>query len=82
MKIKCNAVSYRKGFVELSENIHEDNINLEVWGVHPDYEIPHGDSPFNKVPIESFIGNLELELSVENARALIQDLSRFVNRSR
>ncbi|MBB6520015.1 hypothetical protein [Pseudoteredinibacter isoporae] len=78
-KIKCDEVSYRKGFVEISGNIHENHINLEVWGVHPDFDIPPGEASFNKTPEESFIGNVELELSVENANALIQELSNFVN---
>lgn len=77
-KIKCDGVNYRKGFVELSNNIHDNHINLEVWGVHPDYDLSQIDSSFSEIPEESFIGNVELELNLENAKALIQDLSSFI----
>ena len=80
-KIKCDGVNYRKGFIELSDNIHKNYVNLEVWGVHPDYDISQGESSFNEIPEESFIGNVELELSIENAKVLIRDLRNFVNRS-
>lgn len=78
-KIKCDGVNYRKGFVELSNNIHENHINLEVWGVHPDYDISEVGSSFNEIPEESFIGNVELELNLESAKALVQELSSFIN---
>jgi len=77
-KIKCDNINYRKGFVEVSGDIHKGCINLEAWNIHPDTDISRDESVFGSVPDEAFTGNVELELSVENAKELARKLEELI----
>lgn len=79
-KIKCNAVSYRKGFLEITPNIHEGCVNLETWGVHSEVDITNLDMIDEQFPEGGIIGNTELELSVETAEGLVQALQEAIRR--
>lgn len=80
-KIKCDGVNYRKGFIEVSGNIHEGFINLEVWRIHPDTDIS-SDMAFDEIPDEAFTSNAELELSLENAEELLNALKQLVSHAK
>lgn len=77
-KIKCDNITYRKGFVEVSGDIHKGCINLEAWNIHPDTELSQDDSAFNSIPDEAFTGNVELELNIENAKELVKRLEELI----
>lgn len=74
MKIRCDSINYRKGFLEVCE-VHKGRINLEVWGVHPDVSV----SSFDELSDEDIIGNVELELSVDNAQELVKRLKGLLS---
>lgn len=81
--IKCNNIAYRKGFIEVSTGSHPGCINIEAWDVHTDLDIstisirdanfPEDDEfKDNKGNIVDPVnGNIELELNVDQARALV-----------
>jgi len=64
-KIKCDNVNYRKGFIEVVDNFHDDCINIETWCIHPDIDITPENIAFEDVPESGFTGNTELELSLK-----------------
>lgn len=79
-KIICDNVDYRKGFIEVSDDIHEDLINLEVWSIHPDIDISVSKSVFGELPDEAFTGNVEIELNVDEAQLLVNSLQEAIAR--
>ncbi len=72
-KIKCNDVLYRQGFVEVA-NVHAACVNLEIWNVHPDVDLTDKSLESMALPDEAVIGNTEVELNVEQAKLLVQQL--------
>lgn len=78
VSVKCNVINYRKGFVEITHNIHDGCINLETWGVHPDVDITMTDIADASFPDAGITGNTELEMSVENTESLINALQAAV----
>ena len=80
--IKCNTIEYRKGFVEVRANIHDDNINIEVWNIDPDVNITNVSLGDYSLKDESIIANTEIELSIINAEDLILQLQEAINVSR
>lgn len=80
--IKCNTIEYRKGFVEVRANIHDDNINIEVWNIHPAVNITNVSLGDYSLKNESIIANTEIELSIINAEDLILQLQEAINASR
>ncbi len=77
-KIICNSVSYRKGFIEVSANIHQGCVNLETWSIHPDVDMSDSGLSFGEIPESEFTGNTELELSLENAEELLTLLQKSI----
>ncbi len=61
----------RKGFVEVSTNIHHGLINLEAWSVHPNFDIQNRELAEDKFPDEVITGNTEIELSIVEAKKLV-----------
>lgn len=80
--IKCNSIKYRKGFVEVRGDIHNDCINIETWNIDPDVNIANVNLEDNSLKEESIIANTEIELSITNAKALILLLQEAVGVSR
>jgi len=74
-KIKCNGVNYRQGYIEVDSQINGNHINIEVWNVHPDIDIPNEQSEVSELNDCDVVGNTEIELSVEQAELLIKKLS-------
>ena len=77
--IICDSVSYRQGYIEVQSDIHKGYINLEVWGIHPDVEIQGVDLYGATINDSDVVGNVELELSLEKAKALIEKLHQAVS---
>lgn len=75
-KIKCNSVNYRKGYIEVSGDIHEGCINIETWNIHPDSDI--SGSVFDQLSDKAFLANTEIELSVDNAKELLKLLQEAI----
>jgi hypothetical protein len=80
--IKCNSIEYRKGYIEVLGNIHIDCINLEVWNIHPDIDITSIDLSDDSIPDKAVIANTEIELTIEKAELLVQQLSKAINVAR
>lgn len=77
-KIRFNDVCYRQGFMEVIANIHPGHINIETWEIHPDLDI--SDMSFDNAAItnDSVQANTEIELSVEQAKALVASLEAAI----
>jgi hypothetical protein len=80
--IKCNTIEYRKGFIEVRADIHEGNINVEVWNIHPGVNITNVSLGDYSLKNESVIANTEIELSITNAEDLILQLQKAIDASR
>ena len=77
-KIKCNAIDYRKGFIEVTTNGHAGLINLECWNVQAGEDISKVTDDLSPIKDEYFTGNVELELTPENAKELIKSLEKIL----
>lgn len=73
-KMWCGSINYRKGFVEVSPNIHPGLVNIEITNIHPDHDI----SADEDIPDEAFVGNAEIELSILEAKELIRRLNSAI----
>ncbi len=78
-KIACNSINYRKGFIEVAD-IHEGCINIETWIIHPDFDLSSIGMSFDAVPEDQVTGNTEIELSIANAKALLEQLKEAISR--
>ncbi|MDO8330512.1 MAG: hypothetical protein Q7T36_08590 [Fluviicoccus sp.] len=79
-KIRCNGIRYRQGFIEVVSGIHPGHINVEVWNIHPDWCISDKSFDDHGLGDEAFGANVELELNMEQARALIEQLEACIRR--
>ena len=78
-KIRCNGVAYRQGFLEVTSGIHPRHINLEVWNVHPDTDLANRAFDDAEIPDEAIVANTEIELNVQQAKALIAALQASID---
>lgn len=69
-RLLCDNVSYRRGEFEITPNIHRGLVNLEAWTIHPDAPLPDGEGTHGELPDEAYTGNVEIELTPEQARRL------------
>lgn len=74
IRIKCNAVSYRQGFIEVIPNIHDGCVNLETWDLHGDVDISSMDWMDERLRDEDFHSNCEIELTKSQAIVLARAL--------
>ena len=74
VKLKCNSVFYRKGFLEISAGIHAGCVNLEAWDIEPSLDISALEIGSDAFPEDAIQGNTELELDLQTAEALVQAL--------
>jgi hypothetical protein len=70
-RIKCSGVPYRQGWVEVAANIHTGHVNVEAWNVAPEVDMSSTDVALASVPEEAIAGNVEVELTVAQARQLV-----------
>ena len=70
-RIKCTAINYRQGFIEVTGGIHTSCINLEAWNVDANCELSNVSWVDDELLKDSHVGsNTELELTVDQARNL------------
>ncbi len=77
-RIQCNDIAYRQGYIEILPNIHEGHINIETWMVAPENSMSNRDVDFDLLRDDQFIGNTEIEMSIENAERLVRLLQAAI----
>jgi hypothetical protein len=75
--INCADIRYRQGFIEVL-NVHANHVNLEVWNVHPDLDLAPHSTDLEGVPDEAVGANTEFELSISQARQLVDLLQSAI----
>lgn len=78
--MKCNNISYRKGYIEVIPNIHDDCINLEVTTIHPDVDISSIELTNSELPDNTITANTEIEINIEEAKQLIDFLKISISK--
>lgn len=76
-KIRFNGIRYRQGFLEVA-NIHPGHINIETWQIHPDLDISEKQFDDAAITDECVVANTEIELSVDQAKALLASLEAAI----
>ena len=72
---KCDSIGYRKGFIEITPNIHPGNVNVETWLIHPHMDISDAKWVDEESLSDSRVtGNTEIELPAELATAVAEAL--------
>lgn len=79
-KIKCNTIPHRKGFIEVTPNIHPGCINLEAWDVRAEIDIASLDISDEAFPDDGVTGNTEIELSVHEAEEFVHLLQQAISK--
>jgi hypothetical protein len=69
LRLRCNSVRYRQGFVEVS-NVHHGCVNIESWDVSAEVEALPDWVSSETLTDKNIVGNCELELSADQAREL------------
>ena len=82
IKIKCNNINYRKGYIEVIPNIHEGYINLEIWNIHPDVDLSKTDIKSENFPDSGVTSNTEIEISINEAEVLISKLQDSITKAK
>jgi hypothetical protein len=77
-KIRFNDVRYRQGFLEVTANIHPGHVNLETWEIHPDLDISEKQFDDEAITDDCVLANTEIELNVEQAKALVASLEAAI----
>ena len=71
IRLKCNSVPHRQGFIEVTPSIHYEHINIETWDIHPETcldDVSWVDD--NSAAAVNVVANTELELTVVEAERL------------
>ena len=69
-RVRCDAVKYRQGFIEVIGQIHPGLVNIETWHVNPDANISGLEVESERLTDADFVANTELELTPTQARSL------------
>lgn len=81
-RIRCNAVGYRQGFIEVTPDIHGRCVNVETWAIAAGIRLNGVEWLDNPALSDGdVIGNCELELTIEQARELATALMNAVRAS-
>jgi len=78
IKIKCNAISYRKGFIEVIPEIHQGCINIETWEIHSEFDLDGIDLVDSQLPDSAFVANTEIEMGIPEAKQLVTVLLKAI----
>ena len=70
IRVRCDAVKYRQGFVEVIGRIHPGLVNLETWQISAETDLSGLDIESDRLTDADFIANTELELTPSQARSL------------
>lgn len=76
--IAVSDIQYRQGFLEVVPGIHEGHINLEAWNVSPSVSPLPSSVTSNLIQDKDVVSNVELELSVSQARVLVGLLEQAI----
>ncbi len=79
-RIQCNDVGHRKGYIEITAGIHDGCINLETWSIREEIDLANHDVRDANFPDDGVTGNTEIELSVDQAHALIRLLEQAITK--
>lgn len=79
IRLRCDSIRYRQGFIEVSAGIHTGCINVEAWDIKPDFDISEADVRGEDFPDDSLQANTELELDVETAEQLVAALQLAIH---
>jgi hypothetical protein len=74
-RVRCDAVKYRQGFIEVIGQIHPGLVNVETWQVTPAADISGLDVESDRLTDADFVANTELELTPALARSLAAALA-------
>lgn len=69
-RVRCDAVAYRHGFVEVISQIHPGLVNVETWELSAEADIAGIEVESERLTDADFVANTELELTPEQARSL------------
>ena len=78
--LKVNSVNYRKGFIEVTGNIHPNCINIETWEIISDKDISELSLEKESIIDEDIVANTEIELSIREAKDLISLLENEIEK--
>jgi hypothetical protein len=69
-RVRCDAVKYRQGFIEVVGQIHPGLVNVETWQVSVDADTTGLYPDSDGLTDDDLIANTELELTPAQARSL------------
>ena len=69
-RVRCDAVKYRQGFIEVVGEIHPGLVNVETWQVGVEADITELYPESDELTDDDFVANTELELTPAQARSL------------
>ena len=69
-RVRCDAVKYRQGFIEVIGQMHPGLVNVETWQVSVDADITGLYPESDGLTDDNFVANTELELTPAQARSL------------
>jgi hypothetical protein len=69
-RVRCDAVKYRQGFIEVISQIHPGLVNVETWQVDAEADISGLYPESDGLTDDNFVANTELELTPAQARSL------------
>ncbi len=69
-RVRCDAVKYRQGFIEVVGQIHPGLVNVETWQVSMEADLSGLNVESDRLTDADFVANTELELTPAQARAL------------
>ena len=78
-RIKCDNIEYRKGYIEVSPNVHEGCINLEAWDIHSEADLKNTDIDNDDFSDELVRANTEIEMSLFEAKELVAQLQKAID---
>jgi hypothetical protein len=78
-RVRCDAVKYRQGFIEVLGQIHPGLVNVETWHVSAEADIAGLDVESERLTDADFVASTELELTPAQARSLAAALVAAAN---
>jgi len=70
LRVRCNVVKYRQGFIEVIGQIHQGLVNIETWQVSAEADLSGLDVESDRLTDADFVASTELELTPAQARSL------------
>jgi hypothetical protein len=69
-RVRCDAVKFRQGFIEVIGQMHPGLVNVETWQVSVEAKITGLPLESDGLTDDDFVANTELELTPAQARSL------------